>query len=122
MASKLDISIREIKENDHKCESCEKYFSSAFNLQRHFEGVHKKIKNHLCDSCDTKFQFKCELMKHIRSKHEKSEPQICKFCEQSFSNRPNLKRHIATFMKIKEMNNVTLVTKHLTQKGFWKAI
>ena len=41
--------VHENSKKDHKCESCEKSFSSNANIKIHFDETHEGKKEHKCD-------------------------------------------------------------------------
>ena len=55
-------------QKDHKCNSCEKSFSEAHNLNVHIK-VHNGQKDHKCDLCEKSFSTSGYLKKHINVQH-----------------------------------------------------
>ena len=55
---------------DHKCESCTKSFSHAFNLKKHIYTIHEDHKDHKCESCGKLFSQAGHLKTHIHTIHD----------------------------------------------------
>ena len=53
----------------HKCDLCNKGFSSKDRLRRHVTTVHEKLKNYKCTYCETAYGQKGDLNRHIRKVH-----------------------------------------------------
>ena len=56
-------------QKDHKCDSCEKSFSSSGYLKKHINSVHNGQKDHKCDSCGKVFSQAGDLKAHINAVH-----------------------------------------------------
>lgn len=63
-----DDDISQQVKREHKCNSCEKNYSSRNSLQRHDESVHKGIR-HQCNQCEKSFTQKTQLSSHNRLVH-----------------------------------------------------
>ena len=55
---------------EHKCESCNKSFSQAYNLKNHIHTVHEGHKDYKCESCGKSFSQAGDLKRHIHKIHE----------------------------------------------------
>ena len=88
--SKGNKTINEVHEgqNENKCRSCGKLFSSKSNLKNHLNKVHKAI-FHKCNYCDNSYIEPFELEAHVKSCHTYE----CDYCEKSFSSKQILKEH-----------------------------
>ena len=53
----------------HECLYCNKGFRNRFDLSRHTNTVHLKLKPYKCHYCDKKFGEKSNRMQHMRSVH-----------------------------------------------------
>ena len=92
-----------------QCDVCEKYFTRADNLTRHFQEAHLEpsgnshyalqlVKPFKCDFCGSRYKRKENLDDHKASSHSKasSELFICSICLKTFTNVKNKKRHMNT--------------------------
>ena len=77
----------------HKCDTCNKDFTTNYNLQTHINGVHLKVKFN-CEFCDYQSTEKGHLKTHINTVHLKLKPFQCDECDQSFGQRGSLKQHV----------------------------
>ena len=75
------------------CEKCGKPCDSPFQLDRHVEAVHLKLKPYKCNQCNFASAHPSNLKKHVKSAHEKIRHQ-CDFCPLDFGEKSNLTRHI----------------------------
>lgn len=78
-------------------EFCGKGFTTKYNLKRHINSVHLKIKDYLCELCGKTLVSKIALMEHNYS-HEDIKPIKCPYigCEQMFSRSSLLCSHKKT--------------------------
>ena len=71
-----------------KCDTCDKEFSSKFNLSRHERNM-----KYPCKECQERVCSKKALTAHMKAKHGKRDLQ-CPTCETEFSTKQNLNRHV----------------------------
>ena len=64
---------------EHKCEECNKFFSTVFSLRQHKQSQHELIIFE-CDKCEYETKAKTNLNRHIETIHE-GERYNCEFCE-----------------------------------------
>ena len=73
-------------------ENCTKVFGSHADLERHVEGVHKKLKAS-CPECGKRMKLQC-LPKHIKAVHNGLYKLNCKQCGLGCQNEKQLEKHI----------------------------
>ena len=77
--------LHEHRNTLEKCENCEFYSSSFFDMKRHYKHIH-----FYCNKC--KLQFKCfeDVDEHMKTNCEVKETRIltCKDCNKSFEGHP----------------------------------
>ena len=71
---------------------CDKAYSSRFNLKRHVETIHQKMKKHQCSECMRWFASKQNLVEHIYT-HTGDRPFECTICDQAFRQASQLSLH-----------------------------
>ena len=49
-----------------KCEICDTEFKNNNGLRRHFNIVHKLLKEHQCNICQNAFKLQCQLGRFFR--------------------------------------------------------
>ena len=83
----------------HKCQHCQKSFTSIQTLKVHVNSVHLKINKYKCDICDYRCNQISNLKQHQRNRHyqrlekgSNSELQ-CVECGKSFKSQTGLKMH-----------------------------
>ena len=69
----------------HKCNICEKYFSTKQHLTGHIAAVHESIKPHKCNICGKHLSTKHHMIKHIEVVHKGIKPHKCVQCDASFA-------------------------------------
>lgn len=74
--------------------NCFKTYTNKYNLQRHIECNHRKIKRFRCRQCGKYLSSKQNLQEH-RNTHTKLKPYECKepFCGQTFRQSSQLSNH-----------------------------
>lgn len=78
------------------CSECGLTCASKESLQRHINGVHRKIRNHACEAegCGKRFTTLYDLRRHVSAVHDKNARFECCHCHQRFTFGANLRRHI----------------------------
>lgn len=112
-ADQFDINPRRPKQmlkacrichSQHKCQECNKGFSTKSGLNRHYTSVHTNIKNFQCKLCGLKYTAKTTLSRHVKSVHEQIKNFHCELCNYKCSAKATLKQHIrALHDKIKDI-------------------
>ena len=142
-AKSLKKNILPFKNNDNKCDVCDKSFSSPKILISHFLKIHlaikakslkKNIAKFRCDFCDKLFPTKTAILIHNKTheikkdlasnKDEKKEKFLCALCQKKFVYEITLNAHIKLNHQsplIKEKKKKTKVENtnqdiHLTEK------
>ena len=81
------------------CKECGSLFQNAFNLKKHVDNVHFKIKAYSCDQCEYKNAKKNNVTRHIASVHKKEKPYECSICQSKFKRLDNLVKHVKKYHK-----------------------
>ena len=104
MEKTKSIALSNLNERkEHKCEICEKEFSTEQKLKRHFLGVHdQNVKVYSCNICTKSFSKAQTLKQHIHSVHSGHKDYKCESCGKSFAEAKTLKRHVHTLHKCNE--------------------
>ena len=82
------------KQNQYKCDSCDKLFSRKEYVKIHVDAVHKGLKKHKCEPCNKSFSQAAHLKKHIHTVHEGHKDFKCESFGKSFTHTQSLKKHI----------------------------
>jgi len=108
----------------YNCPNCYVALNSSWELKRHIDSVHLKVRNHICEHCsrsffqmsdlekhqelhfrnllfkcnlcDKKYRWEKQLKAHLKS-HENnyiSEPYICHFCSCRFKRGAKISKHL----------------------------
>ena len=98
---------------------CDAKFGSKFNLTRHVDSVHLKLKPHSCpvDNCPVKVGHKFHLAEHVNEVHLKLKPHSCLVgdCSAKFGHKSKLTRHMdAVHLNHKLVSGVRGCTKIFT--------
>jgi uncharacterized Zn-finger protein len=72
--------------------ACGSEYSSKYNLKRHVESVHLKVKKFSCSICKNLFSSKQSLKEHYY-KHQGAMPFRCITCDKSFRQASLLSLH-----------------------------
>ena len=93
--------MKNSKDKNAKCDTCEKSFGSAYDLQRH-QKTHME-KSYLCTLCPKVFRKEDSLDHHFAKIHSDNcndekdhldEQTLCAHCGSKFANKRNLQVHI----------------------------
>ena len=83
-----------IKDNQIKCNVCNKNYTSPQTLLLHKNTIHEGRKNYKCESCGDYFTELEYLKLHIKTIHEGHRSYKCDSCGKSFTQSGTLIRHI----------------------------
>lgn len=72
--------------------NCGSEYATKFNLKRHVESVHMRIKKFKCETCGTMFSSKQSLKEHFHI-HLNSMPFKCISCNKAFRQASQLSLH-----------------------------
>ena len=102
---------------EHKCEYCNKFFSSNSVMKKHVMRMHthRGIKNVTCETCGKAFFDLSQMNVHIKSVHKGIRSEPCMFCGKTFGVKEALKKHIRYIHEGKQNH---LVTKFLGNTNF----
>mmetsp|Transcript_219 Transcript_219/g.690 ORF Transcript_219/g.690 Transcript_219/m.690 type:complete len:528 (+) Transcript_219:134-1717(+) len=75
------------------CPQCSKSFAQTSHVRVHVETVHHGRRSQACDQCNQTFGTKEKLARHRRAVHVKERSCICSVCGKSFFQNSDLRRH-----------------------------
>ncbi|XP_047737520.1 zinc finger protein 723-like [Hyalella azteca] len=87
--------VRRNKEKTLKCHVCGAAFCSKYDLDRHINAVHLKLRPYKCSKCDYASSQVSHLRTHLNTVHAKLKPFKCDECDSYFSQKGDLKTHIS---------------------------
>ena len=79
---------------------CDKVYRSKFNLKRHVEIAHLKIKRFECELCHGMYSSLQNLKEH-RNLHSGLKPFVCSVCKETFRQASQLSLHKRVHMRPK---------------------
>ena len=96
----LHYKYQHLHQTKWQCSICDKYFTSAANLENHEENIHGS-QNFQCCFCGNYFELEKQLLKHLevhkRYHNAKKAGLMCKFCHQKvmdfYSHNPSCKHN-----------------------------
>ena len=56
-------------QKDHKCDFCDKSYSTAWHMKSHIKNSHNGLKDQNCDICSKSFSTKTGLNAHVKIVH-----------------------------------------------------
>lgn len=86
------LNQTEVQVKRHKCDVCQKTFTSEYNLRNHMI-LHSQT--YACTQCDKSFATNYLLKLHLR-KHTGERPYQCKVCLKTFARSASLRLHKLT--------------------------
>lgn len=75
------------------CGICKSRFTRRYDLNKHQQIVHEKIRPFVCDVCGSCFGQKHHLVRHKRALHMKAKDYACRMCPSRFSRDEHLHNH-----------------------------
>ena len=61
----------------YQCQVCDYISHSSYDLKRHVNDVHMKIKNHKCNLCEYAVSTSANLTRHVKGVHEQNKDHRC---------------------------------------------
>ena len=102
-------SSKNLKENDFKCEICEKSFHTNLKRNQHIKNAHGEVKNFTCNVCNKIFGGKYNLNYHLNNYHQNGSKKFkCDSCGKSFTLLRSLKKHKTVVHDLKKNMHVIL--------------
>ena len=83
--------------SEHVCSTCGKKFTSPFNLSRHQNAVHHRLKPFVCSFCDKCFGTQGDVDRHEQTVHLKQKNFECIPCKKRFAQSSCLHQHNRSF-------------------------
>jgi len=80
--------------NELNCNACGKQFSTKYNLRKHVEALHLKLKPYTCQTCTKTFAYK-----HSYCQHMQVHLRVAASSDQSFPQAQTLKALSALLTK-----------------------
>ncbi len=129
LASSDDDSDQSFDDRDIGLVPCRECQVEVSNLQRHFRGPNRPLKEYSCDTCQFFNPSPCALKAHVRMMHARSQPYVCPDCGFFFNQLDTFLAHVKTvcFYHYKTIRfkcpecselkpSVKLFTEHLQQR------
>ncbi|PXF42936.1 Zinc finger and BTB domain-containing protein 14 [Gracilariopsis chorda] len=88
------------------CKYCKREFSGVSNLNKHINGVHRRIRPFVCHKCGSAFQYKSMLKNHENSVHLGIRPYECSHCTKRFTDKSNRSKHMNNLHNFSGLQNV----------------
>ena len=87
--------MRTHKENkNHTCDICHKWFENKSGILQHKKFVHSD-KSFECNQCEWKFTTSWDLKRHIERIHDKIKDYECKECNKEFFKKTDFNNHLS---------------------------
>ena len=98
---KKESPSKNILENNHICDHCDKRFPSSAFLIGHVNIVHEKKENFKCFTCQKCFKNNKDLNEHLEEEHEGDMiKKECDFCPKTFKLAQKLQWHVGLYHAI----------------------
>uniref|UniRef100_A0A7S1XH38 C2H2-type domain-containing protein n=1 Tax=Erythrolobus australicus TaxID=1077150 RepID=A0A7S1XH38_9RHOD len=78
------------------CKKCGNQFLRQFDLDRHYNATHLRIKPWKCEACGAAFAQKTHLTTHMSMVHLRAKQFPCADCGKLFSSASNMRKHVRT--------------------------
>ncbi|KAL1473564.1 hypothetical protein MTO96_021933 [Rhipicephalus appendiculatus] len=91
-ASRAGSDGKDYKDEEHRCDVCEKVFSTKRSMRRHLH-THTGKKRYSCSVCGSEFVRKENMERHERT-HTGERPFRCDVCGQNFTRSGVLANHM----------------------------
>ena len=97
----LHYRYQHLHKTKWQCQICDRYFTSAANLESHEDTIHGS-QNYQCCFCGNFFELEKQILKHLtvhkRYAQAKKAGQMCKYCHQKvldfYSHNPSCKHNL----------------------------
>lgn len=98
---KKHTQIVHAKVRPFTCEICEHSFGQKHHLVRHKRALHMKERLFACSMCSSRFSREEHLQNHSRSVHGMWRPFMCPMCDSEFCERRALREHLGSVHCVK---------------------
>lgn len=92
-ADERKVHIRNAHGKRFPCNVCKSRFTRRYDLNKHQQIVHMKVRPFVCDVCHSCFGQKHHLIRHKRALHMKAKDFACRMCPSRFSRDEHLHNH-----------------------------
>lgn len=87
------VHIKNVHRKKFGCSICLSRFARKYDLKKHTQIVHAKVRPFTCEICEHSFGQKHHLVRHKRALHMKERLFACSMCPSRFSREEHLQNH-----------------------------
>lgn len=87
------LHIKNVHTKKFGCSICLSRFARKYDLKKHTQIVHAKVRPFTCEICEHSFGQKHHLVRHKRALHMKERLFACSMCPSRFSREEHLQNH-----------------------------
>ena len=89
-----DHPAKNVQVEEFSCEQCDYRAARRYNLKKHVDVVHEKVKLFTCKKCYFKTGAESTLKSHVEVTHDRIKRFECQQCNYRAGSKYNLKQHI----------------------------
>lgn len=83
---------------------CTKSYTTKYNLRRHVECGHLKVRPFHCRRCEKRFSSRQNLREHLQT-HGSNKPYVCRSCSSTFRTSSQLALHKRIHQRVQSDQN-----------------